>query len=144
MTREAALTLATPALSEPVKQVVVPGAQALAWFEAGHLAQAADTAQAVGKAARRLGFSQHFFAVDYLRALAGLALERRELDAAEQFAEQALSISERRRPALRVPGPAGPGRDLGRPRAGPQRAGRRRDGPADPGRDRLGAAGPGR
>jgi LuxR family transcriptional regulator, maltose regulon positive regulatory protein len=96
--REAAGILATPAVSEPVKQVLVPGAQALAWFEAGHLAQAADTAQAVGTAARRLGFSQHFFAVDHLRTLGGLALERRELDAAEQFAEQALSISERRRP----------------------------------------------
>ena len=48
--------------------------------------------------AQRLGFGQHFFAVDYLRVLAGLALERRDLDTAEQLAEQALSISERRRP----------------------------------------------
>ena len=32
--------------------------------------------------------------MDHLRALAGLALERRDLDAAEEFAEQALSISE--------------------------------------------------
>ncbi len=100
LAREAALTLATPALGEPIKQIVVPGTQALAWSEAGHLAQAAEAAQAAELAARRLGFSQHFFAVDYLRALAGLALERRELDAAEQLAEQALSISERRRPAF--------------------------------------------
>ena len=36
--------------------------------------------------------------MDHLRALAGLALERRDLDTAEQLAEQAISISERRRP----------------------------------------------
>ena len=42
--------------------------------------------------ARRLGFDQHFFAVDYLRAQAGLALERRDLDTAERLTEQALSI----------------------------------------------------
>jgi LuxR family transcriptional regulator, maltose regulon positive regulatory protein len=98
--REAALTVAMPAIGEPVKQILVPGAQALAWSEAGHLTQAAEAAQAADAAARRLGFSQHFFAVDHLRALAGLALERRELDDAEQFAEQALSISERRRPSF--------------------------------------------
>ncbi len=86
-------------LTEPVQQVLVPGVRAVGWFESGHLAQAADAARAADAAARRLGFSQHFFAVNHLRALAGLALERRDLDAAEQFAEQALSISERRRPS---------------------------------------------
>ena len=45
---------------------------------------------------------------------------------------------------LRVPGAAGPGRDLGRPRAGPRRAGHHRGGPAGPARDRAGAAGAGR
>ena len=50
--------------------------------------------------ARRLGFGQHFFAVDHLRTLAGLALERRDLDAAEQLTEQALSISEHGRPTF--------------------------------------------
>ena len=97
--REAAGTLARPELTEPVKQVLVPAVRALAWSESGHLAQADDAAQAADTAARRLGFSQHFFAVNYLRALAGLALERRDLDTAEQLAEQALSISERRRPS---------------------------------------------
>jgi LuxR family maltose regulon positive regulatory protein len=38
--------------------------------------------------------------VDNLRALAGLALERRDLDGAEQLTEQALSISERGRPSF--------------------------------------------
>jgi LuxR family transcriptional regulator, maltose regulon positive regulatory protein len=96
--REAAVALATPELTEPVKQVMVPGVRALAWFEAGRLKQAADTARVAQAAARRLGFDRHFFAVDYLRTLAGLALERRDLDTAEQLTEQALSIAERRRP----------------------------------------------
>ena len=98
--REAAAALAMPALTEPAKLVLVPGAQALAWFEAGRLAEAADAARAADADARRLGFGQHFFAVDYLRALAGVALERRDLDTAEQLTEQALSISERGRPAF--------------------------------------------
>jgi LuxR family transcriptional regulator, maltose regulon positive regulatory protein len=96
--REAAAALATPELTEPVKLVMVPGVQALAWFEVGHLNQAADTAGAARAEARRLGFDRHFFAVEYLRALAGLALEQRDLDTAEQLTEQALSITERRRP----------------------------------------------
>ena len=62
--REAAAALASPALSEPVKLVQVPGAQALAWLESGHLAQAADAAGTAAQQARRLGFEQHFFAVD--------------------------------------------------------------------------------
>ena len=96
--REAAVALATPELTEPVKQVMVPGVRALAWFEAGRLKRAADTARVAQAEARRLGFDRHFFAVDYLRTLAGLALERRDLDTAEQLIEQALSIAERRRP----------------------------------------------
>jgi LuxR family maltose regulon positive regulatory protein len=98
--REAAAALAAPELTEPVKLVVVPGARALAWFESGRLAEAADAATSADSQARRLGFSQHFFAVDCLRVLAGLALERRDLDTAEQLAEHALSLSERGRPAF--------------------------------------------
>ena len=98
--REAAAALATAELTEPVRLVVVPGARALAWFESGRLAEAADAATSADREARRLGFSQHFFAVDYLRVLAGLALERRDLDTAEQLAEHALSLSERGRPAF--------------------------------------------
>ena len=75
----------------------VPGAQALAWLESGQLAQAADAARAAAQQAQRLGFEQHFFAVDHLRTLAGLALENRDLDTAEQLTEHALSISENRR-----------------------------------------------
>ncbi len=96
--REAAAALAMPELSEPARLVLVPSAQAVAWFEAGRLAEAASAAMAAEADARRLGFDQHFFAVDYLRVLAGLALERRDLDTAEQLTEQALSITERRRP----------------------------------------------
>jgi LuxR family transcriptional regulator, maltose regulon positive regulatory protein len=96
--REAAAGLAMPGLAEPVKQVMVPGARALAWFAVGRLAEAAEAAGAAGTQARRLGFDRHFFAVDHLRVLAGLALERRDFDTAEQLAEQAVSITERRRP----------------------------------------------
>jgi LuxR family transcriptional regulator, maltose regulon positive regulatory protein len=98
--REAAAALAAPQLSEPVKLVMVPGPLALAWFEAGRLAEAAGAAGAAEKEARRLGIEQHIFAADHLRVLAGLALERREFDTAEQLTEQALSVTARRRPLL--------------------------------------------
>ena len=96
--READAALAAGTASEPVRLVMVPGARALAWFGAGRLAEAARAAEAAHAQALRLGFSQHFFAVDHLRTLAGLALERRDLDAAEQLTEQVLSITEQRRP----------------------------------------------
>ena len=96
--REAAAVLAMPAATEPVKAIVVPSIRAWAWFEAGCLGEAAATARAAAAAAGRLGFEQHFFAVDYLRVLAGLALERRDLDTAEHLTEQNLSIAEHRRP----------------------------------------------
>jgi LuxR family maltose regulon positive regulatory protein len=95
--REAAAALAMPGLSEPAKLVHVRGAQALARFEAGRLADAADAAGAADAEARRRGFGQHFFAIEHLRALAGLALERRDLGTAERLTEQALSIAERGR-----------------------------------------------
>jgi len=98
--REPAVALAAPELSQPVKLVLVPGARAAAWMESGRLAQAAQTARTAQEHAQRLGFDQHFFALDYRRVLAGLALERRDLDAAEQLTEQALSISERGWPAF--------------------------------------------
>ena len=96
--REAAAALAAPDVTEPVKLVMVPGSLALAQFESGRLVEAADTARAADADARRLGFGQHFFATDILRALAGLALERRDLDTAEHLTEQVLSITEQRRP----------------------------------------------
>ncbi len=98
--REAAAALAMSGLTEPVELVLVPGARALAWFESGQLAEAGDAARAADVQARRLVFDQHFFALDYLRVLSGSALERRDLSTAERLTEQALSISERRRPAF--------------------------------------------
>jgi LuxR family transcriptional regulator, maltose regulon positive regulatory protein len=98
--REAAAALAMPELSEPAKLVHVRGSRALALFEAGYLDEAAYAASAADAEARRRGFGQHFFAIEHLRALAGLALERRDLDAAEQLTEQALSIAERGRPVF--------------------------------------------
>ena len=96
--REAAAALAEADAPESVRLVMVPGARALAWFEAGRLTEAADTARGAEAGARRLGFSQHFFTVDHLRALSGLALERRDLDTAERLTERVLSITEQRRP----------------------------------------------
>ena len=96
--REAAAALAMPDLPDPARLILVPGARALAWFKAGRLAEAAEAAAAAEKEAGRLGFEQHFFAVDYVRALAGIALERRDLDTAERLTERALSITEGRRP----------------------------------------------
>jgi LuxR family maltose regulon positive regulatory protein len=98
--REAAAALAMPALAEVARLVLVPGARALAWLQSGRLAEAAEAARAADADARRLGFDQHYFAVDHLRALADLALERRDLDIAERLAEQALLITERRRPVF--------------------------------------------
>ena len=98
--REAAIACAMPSLADPVKLVLVRGAQALAWFDAGRIAEAARAARAADADARRLGFDQHPFTIDYLRALAGAALERRDLDTAERLTERALSIAERGRPAF--------------------------------------------
>jgi LuxR family transcriptional regulator, maltose regulon positive regulatory protein len=96
--REAAAALAAPGVAESVRLVMVPGARALAWLEAGQLAEAAGAAGAAEAEAQRLGFGEHFFAVDHLRALSGLALERRDLDTAEHLTERVLSITEQRRP----------------------------------------------
>jgi LuxR family transcriptional regulator, maltose regulon positive regulatory protein len=95
-----AAALAMPELPGPARLVLVPGARALAWFQAGHLAEASKAAKGAETAAQRLGFGEHFFAIDYLRVLAGLALEQRDLDTAEQLTERALSIAEQRRPLL--------------------------------------------
>jgi len=96
--REAAAALMAPDVAESVKLVRVPGARALAWLEVGQLAEAAEAARAAEASAQRLGFGQHFFAVDHLRALSGLALECRDLDTAEHLTERVLSITEQRRP----------------------------------------------
>ncbi len=96
--RQAAVAWAMPSVTESARLVEVRGAQAVAWFDVGRLAEAAEAATAADADARRLGFHQHPFAVDYLRVLAGTALEQRDLDTAEQLTERALSIAERFRP----------------------------------------------
>ena len=58
--REAAAALAMPELAEPVKLVMVPGAQALAWFEAGRLAEAAEAAGAAERAGAAAGIRPAF------------------------------------------------------------------------------------
>lgn len=96
--REAETALAEPDIGEPVRLVMVPGSRALAWFDAGYLTRAAVAASGADTDARRLGFSRHFFAVDYLRALSGLALERRDFGTAEQLTGRVLAIAEQRQP----------------------------------------------
>jgi LuxR family transcriptional regulator, maltose regulon positive regulatory protein len=98
--REARRAMATPQLGEPVKRVALPGLLAVTRLEAGYLDEATEAAQSAERAAERLGFSEHYFAVGHLRARAGLALERRDFESAEMLAEKALSISERGRPFL--------------------------------------------
>ena len=98
--REAAAAQAMASVAEPARLVDMRGAQAMAWFEAGRLAEAGEAARAADADAGRLGFEQHPFAVDYLRVLAGVALEQRDFDMAEHFTERALSISERFRPVF--------------------------------------------
>ncbi len=98
--REAAAALAMPSVAESARLVNVRGSQALAWFEAGRIAEATEAARAADADARRLGFQEHPFAVDYLRVLAGAALEQRDFDIAEHLTERALSISERFRPVF--------------------------------------------
>ena len=102
--REAATAQTVPSVTESSRLVDVRGAQALAWFEAGHLNRAAEAARRIDVDARRLGFEQHPFAVDYLRVLSGVALEQQDLDTAEQLTERALSISERFRPVFEFGG----------------------------------------
>jgi YD repeat-containing protein len=57
---EAAVALAMPAVPEAVTRVLVPGAHALAWFEFGRLAEAADADRTAQASARSLGFDRHF------------------------------------------------------------------------------------
>ena len=96
--REAEAALALPGLPEPARLILVPSARALGRFLAGHLTEAARVARAAEWEARRLGFDRHFFAVDYRRVLAGLALERRDLNTAERLAEETIAITKGRRP----------------------------------------------
>jgi LuxR family maltose regulon positive regulatory protein len=98
--REAAAVMAAPDVTESVRLVMVPGVRALARFEVDRLAEAAATAKAADAAARRLGFGEHFFAVDGLRAESGLALKRLDLDTAERLTERVLSITGQRWPVF--------------------------------------------
>jgi len=72
---------------------------AIGWGEAVTMwPEATDAADAANANARKLGFERHLFAVDYLRALADLQLERRDFGTAEHLIEEVLRICERRWP----------------------------------------------
>ena len=96
--REATAIAAASGVTEPVKLVMVPGLRALACVESGHLGEAAEMAKAADAEARKLGLAPHFLAVAHLRALAGLALERRDFDIAEQLTDQVLATKVRHPP----------------------------------------------
>ena len=94
--RESTAVLKIPSFPEAAKLVLVPGALALIRLQPGRLGEATDAARSADAAARRLGFDRHFFAIDHLRALAGLALERHDTGTAEHLTEQVLRLSEQR------------------------------------------------
>lgn len=97
--REASRAAATPEIAQPVILAAARSAQAIARLEFGLIGGAEEAAVAADEVATRLGLGQHYFAADYLRTLAGLALERRDFDEAEQLNGRALAISARRRPS---------------------------------------------
>ncbi|WP_127549974.1 LuxR C-terminal-related transcriptional regulator [Actinoplanes sp. OR16] len=98
--REAAVAMSQPGLAEPARAVMVPGLLALARLGEGRLIEAAAAADSAELEARRLGIAEHVFAVDHLRAQAGLALERRDLVRAQELTQRVLSISAGHSPVL--------------------------------------------
>ena len=96
---EAAAVGRADEIGAPVRLVAVPGARALALFERGDLAAAAEVARAADRDAVRLGFARHVFGVDGQRTLAGLALESGDLEVAERLTEQNVAASDGTGPA---------------------------------------------
>ena len=143
--REAAAALAAPDVTEPVKLVMVPGSRALAWFESGCLAEAADTARAADAECAAAGIQPAFLrrrpSARAVRPRAGTPRPR-----GRGASHRTSAVDNRAAPAaLRIPGAAGPGADLGGPRAGPRRADQRRGRTPGPSRGgQPGAARPGR
>jgi LuxR family maltose regulon positive regulatory protein len=78
----------------------VPGLRALSLLDEGRLGEAEAAAESAALEARRLGVAEHVISGDHLRALAGLALERRDLVRAEQLTQEVLSLSAGRSPLL--------------------------------------------
>lgn len=86
----------------PMAAVIVTGAHAAIEGDAGNL----DTADRLGRDALEVadlsGTRQHFAAGEAMRVIAGVHLERLELDRAEQLLEEVLRKVERERPAIEL------------------------------------------
>ena len=121
--RQLAEALTAAQVSAPLTEVLCPGVISQAAFIEGDLQEAATLAESTLAAADRLHFDRHYFNFHAIRTTALLALERRDLAAAAESVERALAIVGGRPACLQLPGPAGPGPDLGRrrqPRGSPQ------------------------
>ena len=141
--REAAAALAMPGLTNPVKLVLVPGARAVAWFDAACCPR--PPRPQVSLVPMPGGWASISIFSPGLPAGAGRPGAGTARPGCCRTAHRTGAVdSGASADRLRVPGPAGPGRDLGRPRAGPRRAGQHRGRAPGPGRNQLGAAGPGR
>ena len=113
--------LASAQLSAPLTEVLCPGVISQVAFLEGALDEAGALAAGALAAARRLGFDRHYFNFPALRTTALLALERGDLAAAASRSNEPWRWSAAPGP-LRLPGPAGPGPDLGggrQPRGSP-------------------------
>jgi LuxR family transcriptional regulator, maltose regulon positive regulatory protein len=77
---------------EPPREMLYPGAKSLAALYEGELGAAEALARAAQVAVSRLGFRRHYFSYHSERALALLALERRDLSTAAALTERALDI----------------------------------------------------
>lgn len=86
----------------PMAAALVTGAHGAIEADAGYL----STADRLGRDALDVvdlsGTRQHFAAGEAMRVIAGVHLERLELDRAEQLFEEALRIVERERPAMEL------------------------------------------
>ena len=96
--RQLADALTAAQVGGPLTEVLCPGVISQAAFIEGDLEEAGTLAAATIRAARRLGFDRHFFNFHALRTTALLALERRDLAAAAEPVEQALTIVGSARP----------------------------------------------
>ena len=88
------------ATSEPMTELLCPGVMSQAAVLTGRLGDAAALADRTLRSAQRLGFERHFFVFHALRTTSQLALERRDLQAAIEPVEIALSFVRGARPAF--------------------------------------------
>ena len=96
-----------------VAQVLCPGVISQVALAEGALQEAEALSQRSLASARRLAIDRQFLPTWAMRTAALLALERHDLEAAERLTEQILDRLGWRPPQPGLPGPTGPGPDLG-------------------------------